>query len=357
MSTPVPIGPGTSAIPILPASRWIPEAGSRLGARGEIDRNVLIIGTGKAGRNLAAYFTDHPLAGCVVRGFLDDSVPTGGEVLGKVDDMARVALAEFVDEVVLTGSYERDLAQRVVREALRNRLHVRVIPDLFGLDPKCLTLERLGDLPVLRLQENKTSRVGPFLKRTMDVVVSATALILAAPLLCAIALAIRLESRGPILYRAQRVGKKGRLFLCYKLRTMVADADREKELLRAQHNERTGPIFKIANDPRITRVGQRLRRYSLDELPQFWNVLRGRMSLVGPRPHPVDDCDHYDPEHLRRLEVKPGISGLWQVTARNDPSFERNMALDLEYIEHWSLYLDLKILCKTVLVVLGGSGT
>jgi exopolysaccharide biosynthesis polyprenyl glycosylphosphotransferase len=292
----------------------------------------------------------------VVRGFLDDSEPTGGEVLGRVDDLARVALAEFVDEVVLTGPYERDLAQRVVREAQRNRLRVRVIPDLFGLDPKCVALERLGDLPVLRLHEDRESALGPFLKRMIDVALSTAALVVAAPLLGAIALAIRADSPGPVLYRARRVGKKGRVFLCYKFRTMVADADRQKQLLREQ-NERKGPIFKIAKDPRITRVGQWLRRYSLDELPQLWNVLGGKMSLVGPRPHPLDDCEHYDLEHLRRLEAKPGITGLWQVMARNDPSFERNMALDMEYIEQWSLGMDLKILCKTVSVVLQGSGT
>ena len=277
-------------------------------------------------------------------------------MLGRVDDLARIALAEFVDEVVLTGPYERDLAQRVVREAQRNRLQVKVIPDLFGLDPKCVTLERLGDLPVMRLQEDRGSKVGPFLKRVIDVVLSAIALLISAPLLGAIALAIAMDSPGPILYRARRVGKKGRVFTCCKFRTMAAGADCEKELLR-QRNERRGPIFKIANDPRVTRAGQWIRRYSLDELPQLWNVLDGKMSLVGPRPHPLDDCDHYDLEHLRRLEVKPGITGLWQVMARNDPSFERNMELDLEYIEHWSFWMDLKILCKTVLVVLQGSGT
>jgi lipopolysaccharide/colanic/teichoic acid biosynthesis glycosyltransferase len=137
---------------------------------------------------------------------------------------------------------------------------------------------------------------------------------------------------------------------------MVAGAEREKELLR-QKNEREGPFFKIANDPRITRAGRWLRVYSLDELPQLWNVLRGEMSLVGPRPHPVEDCEQYRLEHLRRLEVKPGMTGLWQVTARNDPSFETNMSLDMEYIERWSLALDLKILGKTALAVLRGSGT
>jgi lipopolysaccharide/colanic/teichoic acid biosynthesis glycosyltransferase len=136
---------------------------------------------------------------------------------------------------------------------------------------------------------------------------------------------------------------------------MVIEADDQKEALRGA-NERNGPAFKIENDPRVTRCGRRLRKYSLDELPQLWNVLCGNMSLVGPRPHPVDDYERYTLEHLRRLDVRPGITGLWQVTARRDPSFEKNMALDVEYIENWSLWLDLRILARTLLVVAKGNG-
>jgi len=165
-----------------------------------------------------------------------------------------------------------------------------------------------------------------------------------------------LHSPGAVLYRSLRVGKKGYSFVCYKLRTMIAEADQLREELRAR-NERHGPFFKIENDPRVTRLGRWLRRYSLDELPQFWNVLKGEMSLVGPRPHPMPDFAGYQTEHLRRLNVTPGITGLWQITARKDPSFERNMALDLEYIEHWSLWLDLKILLKTAPILLGGTGS
>jgi lipopolysaccharide/colanic/teichoic acid biosynthesis glycosyltransferase len=136
---------------------------------------------------------------------------------------------------------------------------------------------------------------------------------------------------------------------------MVADADAQKENLRCR-NERAGPFFKIEDDPRVTRVGRFLRKYSLDELPQLWNVIRGDMSLVGPRPHPLDDYERYDLEHLRRLDVKPGITGLWQVTARQDPSFEKNISLDIAYIENWSLWLDGKILLKTLPAALSGSG-
>jgi lipopolysaccharide/colanic/teichoic acid biosynthesis glycosyltransferase len=189
----------------------------------------------------------------------------------------------------------------------------------------------------------------------MDVALSAIALVFFLPLMAIIALAIKLESRGPVLYSALRVGKKGRTFKCYKFRTMRPDADRAKELLRAL-NQRHGPTFKIVNDPRITPLGRILRRYSLDELPQLWNVLTGSMSLVGPRPHPVDDYGRYSLEDRRRLDVAPGITGLWQVTARTDPSFRTNMALDLEYIENWSLGMDLAIVLKTLPAVWCGTG-
>ena len=176
-----------------------------------------------------------------------------------------------------------------------------------------------------------------------------------APLLAMVAAWIRLDSKGPAIYAAPRVGKKGRKFSCYKLRTMVADADGQKQELR-RANEREGPFFKMEEDPRVTRCGKWLRKFSVDELPQLVNVLRGEMSLVGPRPHPLDDYERYTIEHLRRLDVKPGITGLWQVTARRDPSFERNMELDLEYIEKWTLWLDMKILWKTLPEVVKARG-
>jgi lipopolysaccharide/colanic/teichoic acid biosynthesis glycosyltransferase len=192
-------------------------------------------------------------------------------------------------------------------------------------------------------------------KRAMDISLSWVALVSLAPVLAFIGTVIALDSAGPVLYRSPRVGKNGRRFLCYKFRTMVANADAIKEELRVL-NERQGPFFKISDDPRVTRVGRMLRRYSLDELPQLWNVLRGEMSLVGPRPHPLDDFERYAPEDSRRLAVTPGVTGLWQVTARRDPSFRRNVQLDLEYIAKWSLVLDLQILCRTIPAVLRGTG-
>jgi exopolysaccharide biosynthesis polyprenyl glycosylphosphotransferase len=319
-------------------------------------RNVLIVGSGSFARNLAAQFGRNRTDRLAVRGFLNDSEPVGGDVLGRPEDLARIARAEFVDEVILTTQSPRSVAQWVIREARRNRLDVKVVADLFELEPQCMVdLEHFGNVPILTIHQEPVPSLGLLAKRAMDIVFSATLLVLTSPLLAAIALLIRLDSQGPVFYRAPRIGRKGHRFLCCKFRTMTADAERRKEQLR-EHNEREGPFFKIAADPRITRIGHFLRRYSLDELPQLVNVLVGEMSMVGPRPHPLDDCAQYRLQDLRRLDVTPGITGLWQVTARQDPSFERNMALDLEYIERWNLWTDLKILFRTALVVLQGSG-
>ena len=190
---------------------------------------------------------------------------------------------------------------------------------------------------------------------TVEFLSSLAAVLVTAPVMLVIAVAIKLDSPGPVIYSAERTGAKGRRFRCYKFRSMVTDAAHLKEDLRAR-NQRQGPIFKIDDDPRITRIGRIIRRYSLDELPQLWNVLRGEMSLVGPRPHPIDEVNHYELHQFRRLDVKPGITGLWQVTARGCPSFELNMHLDLTYIENWSLRLDLRILASTVRVLFTPEG-
>jgi len=194
-----------------------------------------------------------------------------------------------------------------------------------------------------------------FLKRIGDLVLSTVVLFLVWPLLLVIAIAIKLESSGPVIYRSLRAGKDGRKFDCYKFRTMIVGSDVLKEGLRGL-NQRRGPFFKVADDPRVTRLGRFLRKYSVDELPQLWNVLKGDMSLVGPRPHPVEDCARYSVEDCRRLAVKPGVTGLWQVLARANPSFEICMLLDLVYIEKWSLLLDCKILMKTIPAVFAGEG-
>jgi exopolysaccharide biosynthesis polyprenyl glycosylphosphotransferase len=317
-------------------------------------RNVLIVGANRTGRALADYLEHDPQSLRRVKGLLDDEL-NYPRVLGRLADLGRVARAEFVDEVIVALPHDTERTQRVLADALRNQLDVKIVPEAWNFVADRTQLEEVGPFPLLKVHEEPIPVVGLALKRTLDVSASILLLVLLSPLLALLAVAIRLDSPGPVLYSALRVGRKGRRFRCHKFRTMVANADAQKEQLR-QTNEREGPTFKLTHDPRITRVGRLLRRYSLDELPQLWNVLKGDMSLVGPRPHPLDDFARYDLEHLRRLDVTPGLTGLWQVSARRDPSFQKNMALDLEYIENWSLLMDLRILLRTVRVVLAGSG-
>jgi len=319
-------------------------------------RNVLIVGAGSLGRRLASHLEHAKVRQRVVRGFLDEHEAIGGAICGRISDLARVARREFVDEIILTLPLRSEIAQKAIWEARRNRIDIKLVPDLLGFDPSPVTLEKFGDVPVLTLCEESIPALGLLLKRAVDLSLSTIGLLLASPLLAGIAVAIKMDSPGPLLYRAPRLGLKGRRFVCYKFRTMVANADRLKDQLR-QFNERTGAMFKISNDPRVTRVGRILRRYSLDEVPQLWNVLRGEMSLVGPRPHPLDDFERYALEDLQRLEVTPGLTGLWQITARGDPSFARSMTLDRQYIGRWSLRMDFWILCKTLGTVLKGEGT
>ena len=206
-------------------------------------------------------------------------------------------------------------------------------------------------VPVVTLHREPSPSAALFLKRSLDITGAAFGLVLLSPLMAIVALLIRLDSPGPAFYAAERTGAKGRRFRCYKFRSMVTNAAHLKEDLRTR-NQRQGPIFKIDDDPRITRIGHILRRYSLDELPQLWNVLRGEMSLVGPRPHPIDEVNHYELHQFRRLDVKPGITGLWQVSARSDGDLEVQQSLDTYYIRNWSLWLDLHILARTVRAVL-----
>lgn len=318
-------------------------------------RNVLIVGAGGVGRRVASYVEGHPEAGRAVYGILDNERPLGNGVIGRVSDLARLARTGFVDEVILAAPHDRSLTLEVLREARRLHLDLEIVPELFGCKLAGREVERVGDLPVICLHAERLPAAGLVFKRIVDVLGAGLALTALSPLLAGIAALIKLDSSGPVLYRAQRAGRKGRLFRCYKFRTMVSNADEMKGRLR-QNNQRSGPFFKIAEDPRITRLGHVLRQYSLDELPQLWNVVKGEMSLVGPRPHPVDDFAAYEIEHLARLDVTPGITGLWQVTARRDPSFQRGMELDREYIRTWSLGTDMRILLKTFLAVVRGSG-
>ena len=349
-------GVGALNLGALWAWRWQNERRQhRTGQVASDARNVLIVGASDAGRRIASSMEGKPEAARSFCGFLDDEKPLGDGVIGRIGDLARLARTGFVDEVILVPPHDRKLTLQILREAQRLRLNLEMVPELYGCKPAENEIEHIGDLPLIGLHAERLPAAGLGLKRLMDIVGASLVLMFLSPLLALIALLIKLDSSGPVLYRALRAGRKSKPFRCCKFRTMVTDADALKKNLR-RNNERAGPFFKIVNDPRITRLGRFLRRYSLDELPQLWNVLQGDMSLVGPRPHPLDDLAAYEVEHLGRLDVTPGMTGLWQVTARRDPSFERGMELDREYIQTWSTGSDLRILLKTFRAVLQGSG-
>lgn len=318
-------------------------------------RRVLLVGAGPTGRSIARALREDPLHRSLVRGFVDDDLRLSLDVLGRIEDLDWLARGEFIDEIILALPGRPEIARKAAEVAFRNHLDIRAVPDLPPGPWPDANVDHIGEVPVVTLHREPIPNAALLLKRLIDVIGSALALVLAAPVMAAVALLIRLESPGPIVYVAERTGTKGRRFGCYKFRSMVTNADHLKSGLRAR-NQREGPIFKIADDPRMTRVGRFIRRYSLDELPQLWNVLCGDMSLVGPRPHPVDNVNRYELHHYRRLDVKPGITGLWQITARHSPSFDLNMHLDLTYIENWSLRLDLRILLGTIRVLFAPEG-
>jgi exopolysaccharide biosynthesis polyprenyl glycosylphosphotransferase len=278
------------------------------------------------------------------------------EVVGDIRNCLSLARSLFVDEIFFSVPTDKKLVIGIVEEARAAGIDVRVVPDLYDGLAWNATVEYIGQFPTIPLHRKEFAADAFILKRVLDITISTLALLFLSPLMLLIAVAVRWDTPGDIFYRPRRIGRKGRTFTCYKFRTMVHDADRLKADLEHM-NERDGILFKISNDPRITRRGRFLRKYSLDELPQFYNVLRGDMSIVGPRPPMASEVEQYDLSHLRRLDVLPGITGLWQVEARQDPSFNSYISLDTAYVENWSLWLDMKILARTVSVVFGGTGT
>ena len=326
-------------------------------ADGDGSKNVVIVGAGRVGRRVAGILQSNRHLGFNVKGFLDD-YKTGEGVLGRIKNLPDVIKKHFIDEVIITIPSEREVVKWVILEARKAKTGIKIVPELFDglLFQGSPSIEVLGNIPVMNIYREPIPELGLFVKRVIDIVGAVFGILVSLPLMLAISIAIKIDSPdGPVIYRSRRVGRKGKEFICYKFRTMVPGADALKEKLW-HLNERKGPFFKITNDPRVTRVGRILRKYNLDELPQFFNVLKGDMSLVGPRPHPVDDFNRYSLDHYRRLDVKPGMTSLWAVEAQDDPSFERNLELDLYYIENWSLLLDIKILLRTIPTVLKGVG-
>ena len=325
-------------------------------------RNVLIVGTGPEAHALRHHLESIRHLGYTFKGFIDfpDSssrvTAEPGEVVGSLESMFHHARTLFVDEIFFTSPCERDLVQNVLEKARVHGVDLRVVPDMYNGLAWNSPIEYIGQFPTIPLHCGHVPELGLLVKRVFDVVFSVIALVLMSPLLAAIAIAVKLDSSGPAFYKSERIGKKGRVFRCIKFRTMVRDADsRRAEIMHM--NERDGVLFKISNDPRITKLGHFLRKYSLDELPQFFNVLLGEMSIVGPRPPIACEVKEYKLSHLRRLDVMPGITGLWQVQGRQDPSFASYVSLDVTYIDNWSIWLDFKIILRTVGVVFAGTGS
>jgi exopolysaccharide biosynthesis polyprenyl glycosylphosphotransferase len=328
-------------------------------------RNVLIVGYGPIAHLLQQHLAENDHLGLVVKGFVSrrkalrgpggKAEDTDYQLLGTVDELSTIARAHFIDEIIISLPSDRHLVKEIARKAQAAGVQVRVLPDLYDGLASEQPVEYLGEFPTLTLSKREAPIVPLMIKRLIDLVGSSLGLLVLAPFFAVIAIIIKLDSEGPVFFRSVTAGRKGVTMVCYKFRTMVANADSMKKSL-AHLNERDGVFFKIARDPRITRVGRVLRKFSIDELPELWNVFKGEMSLVGPRPPACGEFTKYSLEHLCRLDVTPGLTCLWQVTARRDPSFSNCVELDREYVRNWSLGLDFKILWKTIGVVLAGTG-
>ena len=321
--------------------------------------NVLIIGAGKVGGILAEEIRNRPGLGLRIKGFLDDFkvdqvTPSGIKVEGKLADFPALAKREFISIIFITIHHDTQVFLRLLESAKEAGIAVRVVPQGFEFMAQDFTRYNIGLIPILEYSDVgvHNRQTG---KRLFDLAVSMGLLMIGLPVLFLIGVLIKLDNSGPVLYRSKRYGCRGKIFDMYKFRSMVSNADNMLAELKNK-NEVDGPIFKMRKDPRITRLGAILRKYSLDELPQILNVIKGDMSLVGPRPLPIDQVEKDDFQQLKRLEVRPGITGLWQIRGRSDVSFARLVKWDIWYINNWSFGLDLYILLQTVPVVLKGKG-
>jgi exopolysaccharide biosynthesis polyprenyl glycosylphosphotransferase len=339
--------------------RWILTAVRKSGFN---CRQVVFVGTDAHAVDLARNIESHPELGCRVVGFISDDDKPGEAaatsvdrwpVVGNIGNIKEFLEEKAVDEAIICLSI-KDQFQNIFRvfELCRELgVVVRLIPR--ESDLKVLTrlqIESFGDFRVITFFREKLL-LQLLLKRIMDVLISATALLVLSPLMLVIGIIIKVTSPGPVFFVQERIGMNRRKFKLLKFRSMVADAEERKKDLAAL-NEMDGPVFKVRNDPRVTPIGRFIRKTSIDELPQLINVLKGEMALVGPRPPLPDEVDQYEWLHRRRLSIKPGITCLWQVNGRNSVPFGKWMEMDKEYVENWSIWLDIKILCRTLPVVL-----
>jgi len=322
------------------------------------NRQVVIVGSGRRAQQVAHELTTHPKWHYFVLGFVDSEPQCDPRcVLGSIEQLDSILMQKVVDEVIIALPMKSmyDSIQLAIQACERAGIQSGYSLDLFSTEvaKRRSFEEHDASSVVLHMVHNGHHR---FLKRTVDIIGSSIGVIILAPLMLLVAIAVKLTSKGPVIFRQKRYGLNKRTFWMYKFRSMVEDAEiRQKEL---EHlNENDGHAFKIRNDPRVTSVGRLIRRTSIDELPQFFNVLLGDMSLVGPRPLPMRDVNRFSEASLmRRFSVKPGLTGLWQVSGRSNTTFASWMKLDLEYIDRWSLLLDMQILARTIPAVFKKSG-
>ncbi len=322
-------------------------------------RRTLVVGEGEVGRAIMQNVVAQPELGYQIVGFVDDEPRQKlgrFPYLGTCTDISSLVASHEIDEVIIAlPSATHRKINEILFACAQQQVSFRIVPDFYELTLNQVDVAEINGIPLIGLREARLRGGGQLVKRAVDIVGASLGLLLLSPLLLLIALAIKLDSPGPILVEQVRIGRFGRPFKFYKFRSMYEKADQDLPKLLDQ-NEADGPIFKMRNDPRRTRVGRWLRRFSLDELPQLFNVLRGEMSLIGPRPPFPHEVERYQEWHRRRLEVPPGITGLWQVSGRSELPFDEMALLDIWYIENWSLGLDLKIALRTIPAIVFGSG-
>lgn len=327
-----------------------------------VDR-VLIVGCGEAGRSVMRTFLARPDLGYAPIGYLDDGAGANNIGLGRIPHLGtfyqlQQALRQHRNLhavfIALPGGMHSQTLD-LLRICQQHGVQARVVPDLFQLSLHHVEFNNMAGIPLLSVRDVGMNRSEQILKRAIDVGLVMLAAVPSIVLGSLVAIAIRLESPGPVFYRQDRVGRDGRHFRMIKFRSMIVDAENHKHALQ-QMNEASGPIFKIKNDPRLTRVGRFIRRLSLDELPQLWNILKGDMSFVGPRPPLPEEVQEYQPWHMRRLEVLGGLTGLWQVSGRSDLTFDEQCLLDIYYIENWSVAMDVRLILQTIPHMFYGRG-
>jgi exopolysaccharide biosynthesis polyprenyl glycosylphosphotransferase len=335
---------------------------ARLRRRGVGVDRVIIVGAGTVGRAIMRSILAQPELGYRPVGFVDDDERKQENdigpfrALGSTADLATILQTESVDQVIISlpwMSHRKVL--RIIADSERQGVRARFVPDLLQMSLGQVDTDVMDGIPLIGVKEPTLTGWKIALKRFIDIAISSAALLLLSPLLFLVGILIKLDSSGPIFFRQIRLGRGGRPFTCYKFRSMRQDAEEVKPELSGL-NEAEGPIFKIKDDPRVTRVGRLLRRFSFDEIPQLINVFRGDMSIVGPRPPLPSEVEDYEDWHHDRLRIPLGMTGLWQVMGRSDLTFDEMVMLDLFYAENWSLWLDFKIMLRTVPTVLFGRG-